>query len=617
MIHKIYINQFKSIKTNTVIELKPLTFLCGPNSAGKSLLHKVLDFFRNWHEKKLNVFAEKFKTQQKGIDQHFSIGIELISSCYGNIPWHIGMRADDPRLASLYEIRDEQTSIDAADPYVLRSFFEYLEAEKIPIKIMVKENRGHFESGVSHDLELYFDSKIFFRVDNTMQTFFDMHLNKCETDITGPDGQPCWLEGYLEINKKHPLFDKFFSNNMWDVSGHKESGPSLESLLVEESDDKIILRQVGFDMINGVRHVSSIVDMHNIDDFIEIFQLREKGSPNFMRFSELTKYKRWFGDYTLNVDDELFSGDTKLINDINKIFKHLSFAIQHALSYQHIPGSRGLIDSKRGFSENLVIKQEGSEENIMNIAQPPAIDEIFTRFGGELLSYKRIDQKRKKDLRSDPKMSKSKWDKINLSAITLRLRGLANKIITNYLPTLQDYRINEDLKVFGKGYVYYPMVYSKNAGRKLSFNQVGSGISCITPILCAFEVSCRNLIIEQPELHLHPKSQCEIADGFIVAMNNHSIDKAIIETHSENLFLRISRRIRETTYEKHVKEDLSLEPEDVVIYYFEPLKKGHTEIHKIRFDKDGEFLDKWPDGFFAERQDEYPDEWWDEKPTKK
>ena len=161
------------------------------------------------------------------------------------------------------------------------------------------------------------------------------------------------------------------------------------------------------------------------------------------------------------------------------------------------------------------------------------------------------------------------------------------------------------------------MVYSKNAGRKLSFDQVGSGISCITPILCAFEVSCRNLIIEQPELHLHPKSQCEIADGFIVAMNNHSIDKAIIETHSENLFLRISRRIRETTYEKHVKEDLSLEPEDVVIYYFEPLKKGHTEIHKIRFDKDGEFLDKWPDGFFAERQDEYPDEWWDEKPTKK
>ena len=141
MIHKIYINQFKSIKTNTVIELKPLTFLCGPNSAGKSLLHKVLDFFRNWHEKKLNVFAEKFKTQQKGIDQHFSIGIELISSCYGNIPWQIGMRADDPRLASLYEIRDEQTSIDAADPYVLKSFFEYLEAEKIPIKIMVKEKQ--------------------------------------------------------------------------------------------------------------------------------------------------------------------------------------------------------------------------------------------------------------------------------------------------------------------------------------------------------------------------------------------------------------------------------------------------------------------------------------------
>ena len=171
---------------------------------------------------------------------------------------------------------------------------------------------------------------------------------------------------------------------------------------------------------------------------------------------------------------------------------------------------------------------------------------------------------------------------------------------------------------------YRPYVYSISKGSYFDFSEVGSGLSFIAPILCGIQIS-RFGIIQQPELHLHPKAQCEMGDVFISGINQFDIQKKrcsyLIETHSENLLLRLSRRIRECTYNKTLDKNLKISPDDVAIYYFEPQKsgkdKGFTKVHHIRFDQDGEFLDRWPDGFFAERQDEYPDEWWDEKPTKK
>ena len=53
------------------------------------------------------------------------------------------------------------------------------------------------------------------------------------------------------------------------------------------------------------------------------------------------------------------------------------------------------------------------------------------------------------------------------------------------------------------------------------------------------------VVIEQPELHLHPSAQARLGD-FFIAMAHRGV-RFLIETHSENLIIRLRRRIAETT----------------------------------------------------------------------
>ena len=83
----------------------------------------------------------------------------------------------------------------------------------------------------------------------------------------------------------------------------------------------------------------------------------------------------------------------------------------------------------------------------------------------------------------------------------------------------------------------------------------------------------------------------------------------IIETHSENLILRLLRRIRETSAGRHPEgSPLRLKPEQVSLLYFDPQPDGTTKVKRIRISQDGDFIDRWPQGFFGERRRELFDE---------
>jgi predicted ATPase len=99
-------------------------------------------------------------------------------------------------------------------------------------------------------------------------------------------------------------------------------------------------------------------------------------------------------------------------------------------------------------------------------------------------------------------------------------------------------------------------------------------------------------VIEQPELHLHPRKQAEIAKIFCKAIsvaNTNEIDfRLIVETHSESIINRIGRSI----YEKEIVSD------DVSIVIFN--KKASdifSEIKHSYYDEKGQ-LQMWPWGFF-------------------
>jgi predicted ATPase len=76
----------------------------------------------------------------------------------------------------------------------------------------------------------------------------------------------------------------------------------------------------------------------------------------------------------------------------------------------------------------------------------------------------------------------------------------------------------------------------------------------------------------------------------------------MIETHSEYLLLRCLRRIRETTLGKQLPNSpLSLSKEDVSVLYFDPQPDGTTTVKQLRVSTQGDFIDRWPRGFFDER----------------
>lgn len=144
-------------------------------------------------------------------------------------------------------------------------------------------------------------------------------------------------------------------------------------------------------------------------------------------------------------------------------------------------------------------------------------------------------------------------------------------------------------------------------------HDVGVGISQLIPVVVlAVDPGGSVDAIEQPELHVHPAIQVRLGDLFIQQITAHPARRFLLETHSEHLLLRLLRRIRETTDGDLPPGQTGLKPDQVSVIYVEPAG-GDAElgqsgrpltIRSLRIDETGEFLDQWPRGFFEERAEE-------------
>ena len=129
---------------------------------------------------------------------------------------------------------------------------------------------------------------------------------------------------------------------------------------------------------------------------------------------------------------------------------------------------------------------------------------------------------------------------------------------------------------------------------------VGTGISQVLPVVVtALDGEQRLLSVEQPELHLHPRVQAELADLFIEAALGSQRHQVLLETHSELIPLRIMRRIRECTAGMSDTACPAITSADVHVAYIET-HEGATILTTLELGKDGSLLDPWPNGFFEE-----------------
>ncbi len=144
-------------------------------------------------------------------------------------------------------------------------------------------------------------------------------------------------------------------------------------------------------------------------------------------------------------------------------------------------------------------------------------------------------------------------------------------------------------------------------GQKVELQDVGSGIPFVLPILYA--ASCQGFaMVQQPELHLHPALQSSIADVFVEELNREGSGQFLIETHSEHLLLRLLRRIRDQEKGKCLTEEEQLTNKDLAVYYFDPQVGGGTIVTQQLVTPLGDFYTDWPRGFFDERSRDLFDE---------
>jgi predicted ATPase len=118
---------------------------------------------------------------------------------------------------------------------------------------------------------------------------------------------------------------------------------------------------------------------------------------------------------------------------------------------------------------------------------------------------------------------------------------------------------------------------------------VGFGVSQILPVLVLlfYVPEGSTVILEQPEIHLHPAVQAGLADVFIDAIKRRKV-QIILESHSEHLLQRLQRRIAEEVISQ---EEIKL--------YFTSIEEGRSKLTTLELDEYGN-IGNWPKGFFGD-----------------
>lgn len=115
---------------------------------------------------------------------------------------------------------------------------------------------------------------------------------------------------------------------------------------------------------------------------------------------------------------------------------------------------------------------------------------------------------------------------------------------------------------------------------------VGFGVSQVLPVIVALLIAAKGqmVYIEQPELHLHPKAQVNLAEIISESVKRGVL--VVIETHSPILLLGIQTLVAEK----------KLSPDLVKLHWFTREKDGRTEISSVDIDENGSYGD-WPEDF--------------------
>lgn len=161
----------------------------------------------------------------------------------------------------------------------------------------------------------------------------------------------------------------------------------------------------------------------------------------------------------------------------------------------------------------------------------------------------------------------------NLSVTTtMAYRRDLENIISNYVEQVTDTKIRTAIQPQRQ-----VVVESVKEGYGLPIIFEGFGTNQLIHLFLTIAASPfeSTILIEEPEIHLHPKAQSNLAE----VLNNISKEKKIqliLTTHSEHILFKLLALVKRGIIDKS----------DLAIYHFE-LEKGITKVDKLEIDEKG------------------------------
>lgn len=420
-------------------------------------------------------------------------------------------------------------------------------------------------------------------------------------------------------NEEMKNFQKIFSNHRYGRSDFKIDDKMLSSLavildysientrLIKKKNEKEFLSDYYLFRINHTfRNIENKKNEIKFGlEFIQKFSaLIKKDSKFSIEYDIYSKENiLQIKSFILSVDDNIiFKVDLEIPKEQNFSFSSPLFDNQNISKRINESIKKYFIQPKTIFSflnYELVHDNTNNEDNLYIIEiliniMSRSLSSIENYFDEENVNYV-------SPLRAHPKryyfLDKAK---INTYLDTLDGDALAEtlKDDEDIKKQVNDWlsRFNLNVEVNKLEDILHKLTVNQNS-LSLDITDVGFGISQVLPVIIQGFLSYENSItlIEQPEIHLHPKMQADLADLFIdiaikKSAKNTSYKNLIIETHSEYLIRRLRRRISEG----------KLSINDIAIYLIRQNTDGKNDnsiIEELNIEEKGNF--EYPIEFYG------------------
>ena len=250
-----------------------------------------------------------------------------------------------------------------------------------------------------------------------------------------------------------------------------------------------------------------------------------------------------------------------------------------------------------------ILELHDSADSILSLFR--ALKMMINRFSSELSYIGPFRENPKRTYRD----SESSYNDVgvrgeNVSSL-LRQDAQSEGILLNEVSNWFSDAMKVKLDIKDIGSSLFSVVVKTDDSKEDNIIDTGYGISQVLPIVAQLYnsdalsldqnrylgVSKKNFfVIEQPELHLHPAAQAQLADLFVNNVIKNKTRKILIETHSEHLIRKLQVMIAD--------KSVGFCNDQIAIYYVDKDNNNNSITKRMNISENGQFEEEWPSGFF-------------------